>query len=146
MAARLRLLAALLAATAEAQITKSKQPLDLKFRTESKGTVVAIRDAYASGKGPATGSGQSSGTSSGPDQGLPVGAVAYWNFGPGSTEGMRVGAVGQGDMQPWLTDHAKEIVVKMDDGERRIFRPRDAERFQLNERVSVSSGVLEPLK
>jgi hypothetical protein len=150
MGVRLRLIVAAvlgaLAATATAQTAKSKQPLDLKFRGESKGTVVAIRDVYASGKGPTAGAAPPSGSSSGPDQGLPVGAVAYWNFGPGSAEGMRVGAVGQGDMQPWLTDHAKEIVVKMDDGESRTFRPTNPESFQLHERVSVTSGILEPLK
>jgi hypothetical protein len=147
MAARLRLLTALLGAlAASAGAQTAKQPLDLKFRAESKGTVIAIRDVYASGKGPAAGAGQPSGSSSGPEQALPVGAVAYWNFGPGSADGMRVGAVGQGDMQPWLTDHATEILVKMDDGERRSFRPTNPERFQLHERVNVSGGILEPLK
>jgi hypothetical protein len=33
----------------------------------------------------------------------------------------------------------------MDDGERRIFRMRDAARFYPNQRVAVHSGELEPL-
>jgi len=147
MAARARLLVALLACIAAGATAqpKTKKPLDLSYRAETKGTVVAVRDVYATGKGPTPASAQTSATSSSLDQGMPVGAVAYWNFGPGAGDGMRVGAVGQDDMQPWLTDHAKEIVVKMDDGEQRTFRPRNPERFQLHERVAVRGGNLEPL-
>lgn len=125
---------------------QGKKPLDLQYRAETKGTVTAIRDVYATGKGPTpAGAQQSSATESSLDTGMPVGAVAYWNFGPGSGDGMKVGAVGRGDMQNWLTDHAKEVVVKMDDGEIRTFRPSNPERFQPNERVTVRSGLLEPL-
>jgi hypothetical protein len=122
---------------------KGKAPLDLQYRgATTQGVVVSIREVYASGKGPTPAAGQSSGSSL--DAGLPVGAVAYWNFGPGSGDNMRVGTVGQGDMQNWLTDHATEIVVKMDDGERRTFRPRNPERFQLHARVTVQGGTIEP--
>jgi hypothetical protein len=147
MAARARLLVALLACIAAGATAqpKTKKPLDLSYRAETKGTVVAIRDVYATGKGPTPASVQTSAPSSSLDQGMPVGAVAYWNFGPGSGDGMRVGAVGQDDMQNWLTDHAKEIVVKMDGGETRSFRPGNPERFQVNERVTVRGGNLEPL-
>jgi len=144
MAAQARLVALLLACAAAG--AAGQAPLDLRYRGETKGTVVAIRDVYATGKGPTPASAQSSSaTASSLDQGMPVGAVAYWNFGPGAGSGMRVGAVGQGDMQDWLTDHATEIVVRMDDGEQRSFRPKNPERFRPNDRVTVHSGTIEPL-
>jgi len=146
VAARALLLAALSVVSfgTEAQ---GRKPLDLQYRTETKGTVVMIRDVYATGKGPTpAGAQSSSATESSLDTGMPVGAVAYWNFGPGAGDGMKVGAVGRGDMQNWLTDHAKEVVVKMDDGETRTFRPANPERFQVNERVSVQAGAIQPLK
>jgi hypothetical protein len=136
-------LAWLAAATALAQGNK---PLDLKYKPETRGTVVAVRDVYAAGKGPTPASTQnSSAPESSLDTGLPVGAVAYWNFGPGSSDGVRVGAVGRGDIQPWVTDHAREVVVKMDGGEQRVFRPDNPERFQVNQRVTVRGGELAPL-
>jgi hypothetical protein len=143
----LRSLLFAVAAFSVAATAQTRKPLDLQYRAETKGTVLAIRDVYATGKGPTPAGAQaSSATESSLDTGMPVGAVAYWNFGPGSGEGMRVGAVGRGDMQNWLTDHAKEVVVRMDDGETRRFRPEHPERFQLNERVTVRAGLLEPLK
>ena len=148
MPPRLRWLAAVLACLAAGALAQNKggKPLDLQYRGGATlGTVAAIRVVYATGKGPTPATAQASASGSGPDQGLPVGAVAYWNFGPGSTDGMKVGAVGQGDMQNWLTDQATEIVVRMDDGENRTFRPRNPERFQLNARVSVQGGTIEPL-
>ena len=142
----LRILGVLVFGAATAAFAQAKKPLDLTYRAETKGTVVAIREVYATGKGPAPARAQgSSATEASLDTGLPVGAVAYWNFGPGAADGMQVGAVGRGDMQPWLTDHAKEVVVKMDDGETRTFRPSNPERFQLHERVGVRGGALEPL-
>jgi hypothetical protein len=126
---------------------QSGKPLDLQYRTETKGTVIAIRDVYATGKGPTPAGAQAaSATEASLDTGMPVGAVAYWNFGPGAGDGMKVGAVGRGDMQNWLTDHAKEVVVKMDDGERRTFRPSNTGQFQPNQRVTVRAGLLEPSK
>ena len=35
------------------------------------------------------------------------------------------------EMQPWLSESAHEVVVNMDDGERRTFRPRNPERFHV---------------
>jgi hypothetical protein len=147
MPARLRWLAAALACVAAGALAQSKggkTPLDLQYRGTTQGTVAAIREVYASGKGPTPAAAQTSGSGSGPDEGMPVGAVAYWNFGPGSGDSMRVGTVGQGDMQNWVTDHATEIVVRMDDGERRTFRPRNPERFQIHARVTVQGGTIEP--
>ena len=147
MAARSFLVSLLVTAFSLAATGQTKKPLDLTYRAESKGTVAAIRDVYATGKGPTPAGAQaSSATESSLDTGLPVGAVAYWSFGPGAGDGVRVGAVGRGDMQNWLTDHAKEVVVKMDGGETRTFRPANPERFQPNERVTVRAGLLEPLK
>ena len=141
-------LACLAAATALAQGGKAADaPLDLQYRAETKGTVIAIRDVYAAGKGPTpAGTQASSAPESSLDTGLPVGAVAYWNFGPGAGDGMRVGAVGRGDMQTWITDQAREVVVKMDGGERRTFRPADPKLFSVNDRVAVRSGQLELLR
>ena len=124
---------------------QGKKPLDLTYRAETKGAVIATREVYAAGKGPTPAGAQaSSATGSSLDTGLPVGAVAYWNFGPGAGDGMQVGAVGRGDMQHWLTDHATEVVVKMDGGETRTFRPANPERFRVGQRVSVRSGELAP--
>jgi len=143
--ARALLIAATLSLLSFGAEAQSAKPLDLQYRAETKGTVLAVRDVYATGKGPTPAGAQaSSATESSLDTGMPVGAVAYWNFGPGSGEGMRVGAVGRGDMQNWLTDHAKEVVVRMDDGETRRFRPEHPERFRIGQRIGVRSGELAP--
>ena len=140
----LRNLAALACLAAATVLAQDRKPLDLSYRVETKGTVIAVRDVYATGKGPTPASTQSSSaTESSLDTGLPVGAVAYWNFGPGAGDSMRVGAVGQGDMKPWITDQAREVIVKMDDGERRSFRPANPDLFKVNERVVVRGGLLE---
>ena len=47
-------------------------------------------------------------------------------------------------MQPYLDKTAREVVVAMDDGERRVFRPRNASRFSVGQRVSVEAGELVP--
>jgi len=143
----MRLFTILTCLTAATVFAQGKKPLDLAYRVETKGAVIAVRDVYATGKGPTPASTQtSSATESSLDTGLPVGAVAYWNFGPGADDGMRVGAVGRGDMQPWITDKAREVVVKMDDGERRSFRPANPEHFKVNDRVLVRGGQLELLQ
>jgi outer membrane lipoprotein SlyB len=48
-------------------------------------------------------------------------------------------------MQPWLSEGGVEVVVTMDDGERRAFRPRDPGRFYAGQRVTVREGELVPL-
>jgi hypothetical protein len=48
-------------------------------------------------------------------------------------------------MQPWLSESAHEVVVNMDDGERRTFRPRNPGRFHVGQRVTLRYGELEPL-
>jgi hypothetical protein len=142
----LRIFAAVACVAAASAVAQNNKPLDLTYRAESKGTVIAVRDVYAAGKGPTPASTQnSSAPESSLDTGLPVGAVAYWSFGPGSSDGVRVGAVGRGDIQPWVTDHAREVVVKMDGGEQRAFRPANPDGFRVNDRVTVRGGELERL-
>ena len=55
------------------------------------------------------------------------------------------GAAGTPEMQPWLAEGGVEVIVTMDDGERRTFRPRDPARFHVGQRVSVREGELAPL-
>ena len=79
------------------------------------------------------------------EQSIPVGAVVYLPLGPQSDKNWRFGAAGTAEMQAQLAQSAYEVTVLMDDGERRVFRPRDPARFRIGQRVSVRAGEIEPL-
>jgi hypothetical protein len=85
------------------------------------------------------------GTQSALDQAPLVGAVVFMPTGPASPDEWQFGAAGTSEMQPWLAEGGIEIIVTMDDGERRTFRPRDPGRFYVGQRVTVREGELVPL-
>ena len=146
MVLRLRWLAAsiaLIAAAATAQIDK----LDLRLPKVTDGVVASVRQvntgsetALAPRSGP-----RQVGTQSALDQAPLVGAVVFMPTGPASPDQWQFGAAGTPDMQPWLTEGGAEVIVTMDDGERRTFRPRDPGRFYTGQRVTVREGELAPL-
>jgi hypothetical protein len=146
VAAWLRWLAgciACIAAVAAAQ----NAPLDLRLPKVNDGTVASIRQINTGSETaltPRSGPRQV-GTQSALDQGPLVGAVVYTPVGPGTSDKWSFGAAGTPEMQPWLAESAHEVVVSMDDGERRTFRPRNPERFHVGQRVTLRYGELEPL-
>jgi hypothetical protein len=120
------------------------QTLDLRLRPETQGVVAAVRSVDSSitalpPRAPTPGS--PSDISPGP----PVGAVAALPVGKDSDRTWRFGAAGTAEMQPYLQKTAQEVVVTMDGGEKRVFRPRDASRFHVGQRVRVRAGELEVL-
>jgi hypothetical protein len=126
------------------------QPLDLRLQPVTGGTVTSIREVGASAKAAAPQGGVTPvGVPSDIEQRPPVGAVAYLPFGgssgPAGDGTWRFGAAGTPEMQAQLAQSSHEVVVTMDDGERRVFRPRDAMRFRIGQRVSVRAGEVEPL-
>ena len=146
MALRLRWLAApvaLIAFAAWAQIDK----LDLRLPKVSDGVVASIRQVNTGSEAalaPRTGPSQI-GTQSALDQPRLVGAVVFMPTGPAGPDQWQFGAAGTPEMQPWLAEGGREIIVTMDDGERRSFRPRDPGRFFVGQRVTVREGELVPL-
>jgi hypothetical protein len=143
---RLRWLAAsiaLVAAAATAQIDK----LDLRLPKVTDGVVASIRQVNSGSEtalAPRSGPRQV-GTQSALDQAPLVGAVVFMPTGPASPDQWQFGAAGTSEMQPWLSEGGVEVIVTMDDGERRTFRPRDPGRFYVGQRVSVREGELVPL-
>jgi len=126
------------------------QTLDLRIPPVTGGTVTSIREVGAVPKAAPSPTGtQAVGLPSDIQQAAPVGAVAYMPFGgntgPQSDKSWSFGAAGTPEMQAQLARSTHEIVVTMDDGERRVFRPRDPSRFRIGQRVSVRAGEVEPL-
>ena len=122
------------------------QPLDLRIPAVTGGTVISIREMGATPKdAPAMAGTQQVGVPSDIQQATPVGAVVYLPLGPQSDKNWRFGAAGTPEMQAQFAQSSHEIVVTMDDGERRVFRPREPARFRVGQRVSVRAGEVEPL-
>jgi len=121
--------------------------LDLRLPSVNEGVVASIREVRATPKpAPPAAQGPLAASPESLDQGPLVGAVAYRSFGQGSSsEGWQFGAAGTPEMQARLAQTAYEVVVLMDDGEKRSFRPRDATRFRVGQRVTLRTGELEPL-
>jgi len=139
----MRSLAAALLGLAAVAAAQTRAPLDLRLKPESGGTVAAIVTVDAGATALPSPKGQP-GSPSDLSPGAPVGAVAVLPLGKGSDKTWRFGAAGTPEMQPYLDKTAEEVVVTMDDGERRVFRPRDASRFHVGQRVRVSAGELVP--
>ena len=139
-----RWLAAGLACIAAGSLAQTARTLDLKYRPVTDGTVTSVREVRAGGAGPAAPP-QQVGSASDLDQGPLVGAVVYLPIDQGKAGDWRFGAAGTPEMQAWLADSSREVLVAMDDGEKRTFRPRNPERFQPGQRVTVRAGELEPL-
>jgi hypothetical protein len=115
----------------------------------TEGVVHSIREIHVGGARPdpqASASQQPVGLPSDLDQGPLVGAVASRSFGrqPGEPK-WKFGAAGTPEMQARMAQNGYEVVVTMDDGEKRVFRPRDPARFGIGQRVSVRAGELEPI-
>jgi hypothetical protein len=143
---RLRWLAAsiaLIAGAATAQIDK----LDLRLPKVTDGVVASVRQVNSGSEtalAPRSGPRQV-GTQSALDQAPLVGAVVFMQqTGPASPDQWQFGAAGTPDMQPWLAEGGVEVIVTMDDGERRTFRPRDPSRFYVGQRVTVREGEPVP--
>ncbi len=126
------------------------QPLDLRVVPVTAGVVHSIREVHASAPAVAPkGSGpQTVGAPSDIEEAIPVGAVVARSFGTGtprSEQKWQFGAAGTAEMQQRLAQTGYEVVVRMDDGERRQFRVNDPSRFRVGQRVSVRAGEVEPL-
>ncbi len=130
-----------LAATATAQPNPS---LDLRLPKVSEGIVVSIREAHAGAENRAPRLAPSVGAPSDIEQAPPVGAVMYLPLGGSTDKTWRTGSAGTPDMQARFAETVYEVIVDMEDGERRSFRPREPGRFRIGQRVSVRSGELEP--
>lgn len=131
------LAAAILGVTAVA----TAQTLDLRLKPETEGVISAVRTVDLATT-TITPRAPTPGSPSDLSPGVPVGAVAALPIGKDADRTWRVGAAGASEMQPYLGKTAQEIVVTMDDGEKRVFRPRDASRFHVGQRVSVQAGEL----
>jgi hypothetical protein len=134
---------ALIAAGATAQIDK----LDLRLPKVTDGVVASVRQVNSGSEtalAPRSGPRQV-GTQSALDQAPLVGAVVFMPTGPASPDEWQFGAAGTPEMQPWLAEGGVEVIVTMDDGERRTFRPRNPGRFNVGQRVTVREGELVPL-
>jgi hypothetical protein len=127
----------------------AQQSLDLRMRPVTEGVVHSLREvraASATGVSPASAAQGQIGLPSELDSGPVVGSVVSRPFGGASSAGKwHFGAAGTPEVQSRFAGTGYEVVVTMDDGERRVFRPRDPARFGIGERVTVRSGELEPL-
>lgn len=126
------------------------QPLDLRVVPVTEGVIQSIREVHAApGSVAPRGSGpQAVGAPSDIEEAVPVGAVVARSFGGGtapSEKKWRFGAAGTAEMQERLAQTGYELVVKMQDGESRVFRVADASRYRIGQRVAVRSGEVEPL-
>ena len=72
-----------------------------------------------------------------------VGAAVFVPVG--TDRNTHVGAVGTPDMAQRFSANGHEITVRMDDGQRQMVQRRDAGRFSVGQRVTLSGGLLEPL-
>jgi hypothetical protein len=126
-------------------MAQGNPPLDLRLPKVTEGIVVSVREAHVGGEGAAPRAPQPVGSPSDIEQAPPVGAVMYLPFGgPSGERAWRTGSAGTPEMQARFAETAYEVIVDMEDGERRTFRPRDPGRFRIGQRVSVRSGELEP--
>jgi hypothetical protein len=124
----------------------AQQPLDLRVVPVKEGVVHSIREVGAPARPAPQGAPPSSvGLTGGVEDTPPVGAVVSRSFGKESSEHKwRFGAAGTPEMQAELARTRFEVVVQMDDGERRTFAVRDISGLRPGQRVSVRSGELQP--
>ena len=124
--------------------------LDLRLVPVTEGTVAAIRQIHANpGRTPPPMGGQSVGSPSDIEEAPPVGAVISRPIGKGvppSEKKWNIGSAATPETQARTGEAAYEVEVVMDDGERRVFRMRDAARFYVRQRVTVQSGELQPVR
>ena len=128
---------------------QANRPLDLRLVPVNEGKVAAIRQLHAgaSRTAPPIG-GRSVGSPSDIEEAPPVGAVISRPIGknvPPSEKKWNIGPAATPETQARTSEASYEVEVVMDDSERRVFRMRDAGRFYVGQRVTVSSGGLEPM-
>jgi hypothetical protein len=149
MAALPRRLVLALGCVAAGALAQTSLKLDLSLPSTKEGTVVSIRsvDSGSASALPMRSAPRQVGSPQSLDQPVPIGAVVYLQTGEArTTDDWKFGAVGTAEMQPWLAESAHEVIVTMDDGEQRSFRPPRPERFSVGQRVSLRTGELEPLE
>jgi outer membrane lipoprotein SlyB len=83
-------------------------------------------------------------TSSNPNDWAVVGAAVI--LPTGSSASPHVGAVGTPEMVARFGASNYEITVRMDSGERQVVLRRDGARFRVGDRVTLSAGMMEPLR
>jgi len=82
-----------------------------------------------------------------PNDWVLVGAAITLPMGPGGgNDAPRIGAVGTPEMVERFGANSYEITVRMDTGERQVLRRRDGARFRVGDRVTLSAGMMEPLR
>ena len=140
----MRWLLVAIAAAAAAAAAQTRPPLDLRVVPVTEGAVAAVL-SIDQGSTALPAPPPNPGSPSDLSPSAPVGAVAVMPLGKDSDHKWKFGAAGTPEMQAYLDKTAMEVVVIMDDGERRSFRPRDPSRFKIGQRVTVRSGELEPL-
>ena len=84
------------------------------------------------------------GSPSGLDTGPVVGTVAQFHWGKGEGN-WHFGAAGTPEMQTRLGQTYYEVVVAMDNGDKRTLERKDGNRFYVGQRVALRSGELEPM-
>jgi len=124
------------------------QPLDLRVVPVNEGVVQSIREVGTPARPSPQGAPPPAvGLPGGVEDTPPVGAVVSRSFGggtPKSEHKWQFGAAGTPEMQADLARTRFEVVVLMDDGERRTFAVRDISVLRPGQRVSVRSGELQP--
>jgi len=85
------------------------------------------------------------GSPSGLDTGPVVGTVAQFHWGKGEGN-WSFGAAGTPEMQTRLGQTYYEVVVAMDNGDKRTMERKDGNRFYVGQRVALRSGELEPMQ
>ena len=129
-------------------VAVAQQALDLRVVPVSQGVVQSIREVGLPTRGvPQGGVPTSVGLQGGVEDTPPVGAVVARSFGGSPPTGERkwqFGAAGTPEMQADLARTKFEVVVQMDDGERRTFAVRDISGLRPGQRVSVRAGELSP--
>ena len=127
-------------------VAVAQQPLDLRVVPVGRGVVQSIREVGAPTRAAPQGAVPSSvGLQGGVEDTPPVGAVVSRSYGKGTGDHKwQFGAAGTAEMQAELARTRFEVVVQMDDGERRTFAVRDIAGLRPGQRVSVRSGELLP--
>ena len=108
------------------------------------GEIRAIREVSAApaGRAPAP---AAVGMPSGLDTGPVVGTVAQFHWGKGEGN-WSFGAAGTPEMQTRLGQTYYEVVVAMDNGDKRTMERKDGNRFYVGQRVALRSGEIEPMQ
>jgi hypothetical protein len=85
------------------------------------------------------------GNPSGLDTGPVVGTVAQFHWGKGEGN-WSLGTAGTPEMQARLGQTYYEVVVAMDNGEKRTLERKDGNRFYVGQRVALRAGEIEPMQ